>query len=178
VASVLSDYKAGAGFEGMYEYEPPGGDDSSIATGLPDACLVDQPYVVLGELNSDDPESNPIWSGDQRRCQATFQFVRGLQTHPEHREIRAEAAHAGYLVLRLLSYPAWRIRVNGKLQAALPKRDDGLVVVPVPQGTIDLTVNWSSSLDVVAGRWVSAVSAFLLGVLWFSGRKRSGARLT
>ncbi len=72
VASMLVDYRAGAGFEGMYEYEPPGGDDSSIATGLPDACLVSDPTVVLGKPDPDDPDANPVWNPDQGSCQATF----------------------------------------------------------------------------------------------------------
>jgi hypothetical protein len=183
VPSVLFDYRAGAGFEGMYEYEPPGGDDSSIATGLPDACLVSDPSVVLGKPDPDDPDANPIWSPDQGSCQAIFHFRGGLQTNPEHREIRAATAHAGYLILRLISYPAWRIRVNGQDQTALPKRGDGLIVVPVPQGPtsfaqIDLTVDWTISPDVLAGRWVSAFSLLLLAVLWWIERRRNPVRLT
>ncbi len=175
VASVLSDYRAGTGFEGMYEYEPPGGDDSNIATGLPDACLVSDPLTVLGKADPDNPENNPAWSSEQGGCQATFHFVNGFQSNPEHRELRATTAQGGYLVLRLLSYPAWRIRVNGQLPAALPRRDDGLIAVPVPQGPIELTVDWTTSPDVVASRWVSGVSALLLAILWF---RRGRARLT
>jgi hypothetical protein len=171
VASVLFDYRAGAGFEGMYEYEPPGGDDSSIATGLPDACLESDPSIALGKPDPDDPDSNPAWSPGQGSCQATFHFLGGNRTNPEHREIRALTPHAGYLVLRLVSYPAWRIRVNGQLQTALPKRADGLVVVPVPQGPIDLTVDWISSPDVVAGRWISILALLLL--LAWGWRERS-----
>jgi hypothetical protein len=178
VASVLFDYRSGAGFEGMYEYEPPGGDDSSIATGLPDACLVNDSSLVLGKPNPDDPDANPVWSPDQGSCQATFALVHRNKTNPEHREIRATTAHAGYLVLRLVSYPAWRIRVNGQLQTALPKRDDGLIVVPVPQGAVDVTVDWTRSPDVVAGRWVSAVSVPLLIALWWVERRRGPIRLT
>ena len=171
VASVLVDYRAGAGFEGMYEYEPPGGDDSSIATGLPDACLVSDPSIVLGRPDPDNPDSNPVWSRDQGGCQATLHFVKGNQTNPEHRELPAVTAQAGYLVLRLLSYPAWRVRVNGRLLTALPKRDDGLMAVPVPQGAVDVTVDWTNSSDVLAGRLVSALSALLL-LAWF-WRERS-----
>lgn len=178
VSSVLVDYHAGAGFEGMYEYEPPGGDDSSIATGLPDACLVNDPSVVLGKPDPDDPDANPVWSPDQGSCQATFATVHGLQTDPEHRKMRATTADAGYLILRLVSYPAWRIRVNGQIQTALPKRDDGLIVVPVPQGPVDLTVDWTTSPDVVAGRWVSALSGLLLMVIWWLERRRDPVRLT
>jgi hypothetical protein len=178
VPSVLFDYRSGAGFEGMYEYEPPGGDDSSIATGLPDACLVSDPSVILGKPDPDDPDANPIWSPDQGSCQAVFHFVRGLETNPEHREIRATAAHAGYLILRLVSFPAWRIRVNGQTQTALPRRDDGLIVVPVPQGSVDLTVDWTTSPDVLAGRWVSALSLLSLAALWWAERRRAPIRLT
>jgi hypothetical protein len=178
VSSVLADYRAGEGFEGMYEYEPPGGDDSSIATGLPDACLVSDPSIVLGRPDPDDPDSNPAWSRDQGSCEATFQFVHGLQTNPEHREMHGPIAHSGFLVLRLLSYPAWRIRLNGQQLTALPKRDDGLIAVPVPQGPIDLTIDWTRSPDVLAGRWVSALSVLLLAALWFFERRRGPARLT
>ena len=49
------------------------------------------------------------------------------------------------------------IRVNGQLDhRSLPKRDDGLIAVPVPQGPVDLTVDWTITPDVVAGRWLSA----------------------
>ncbi len=178
VASVLFDHRTGAGSEGMYEYEPPGGDDSSIATGLPDACLVSDSSVVLGKPDPDDPDANPVWSSDQGSCKATFHFTGGLQTNPEHRQIRATTAHAGYLILRLVSYPAWRIRVNGQLQTALPKRDDGLIVVPVPQGPLDLTVDWTISPGVPAGRWVSALSLLLLIALWSYERRRGPFRLT
>ena len=177
VASVLSDYQAGAGSVGMYEYEPPGGDDSSIATGLPDACLVSDPSIVLGKPDPDDPDANPIWSPDQGSCQATFATLHGLQTNPEHREIRATAAHAGFLILHLVSYPAWRIRSTANL-TALPKRGDGLIVVPVPQGAVDLTMDWTMSPDVLAGRWLSAFSVLLLLALWWVELRRGPFRLT
>jgi hypothetical protein len=178
VALTLVDYRAGAGFEGMYEYEPPGGDDSSIATGLPDACLVSDPSIVLGKPDASDPESNPVWSRDQGSCQATFHFLNGNRGNPEHREMRPAIARSGYLVLRLLSYPAWRIRVNGQLLTELPSRDDGLIAVPVPQGPVDLTIDWSISPDVLAGRWVSALSLPLLIALGLIELRRGPARLT
>jgi hypothetical protein len=178
VASVLTDWRSGAGSEGMYEYQPPGGDDSSIATGLPDACLAGDPSVILGKPNPDDPDANPAWSCEQGSCQATFHFIHGLQTNPEHREMRAAIPNPGYLVLRLLSYPAWRIRVNGQLLTSLPRRDDGLIAVPVPQGPIELTVDWATTPDVLAGRWASALSVLLLAALSWVERRRGSARLT
>jgi hypothetical protein len=178
VAATLVDYRAGTGFEGMNEYEPPGADDSSIATGLPDACLVSDPAVILGKTDPDDPDSNPIWSADQGSCQATFATVNGSGANPEHRAIRANLAEPGYLVLRLVSFPAWRIRVNGQLVAALLKRNDGLIVVPVPEGPVNLTIDWTTTPDVVAGRWVSSISVFLLTFMWWLEPRYRRCRLT
>ncbi|MGD1106327.1 MAG: 6-pyruvoyl-tetrahydropterin synthase-related protein [Terracidiphilus sp.] len=172
VASTLISYRAGAGFEGMYEYEPPNGDVSQIATGLPDACLVSDPSIVLGKPDPDDPDANPAWTPDQNTCQATFAEVGGNQTNPEHRNFVAAIPHSGYLVLRLLRYPAWTLRLNGQplnadRLAALPQRGDGLIAFAVPQGPIHLTIDWTITPDVLAGRWICIISVLLLAGLWF-----------
>jgi hypothetical protein len=182
VASTLIGYRAGSGFEGMYEYEPPNGDDSEIATGLPDACLVSDPSIVLGKPDPDDPDANPAWTPDQNTCQATFAEVGGNQTNPEHRSFDATVPHAGYLVLRLLRYPAWTIRLNGQLLtagrlAALPQRGDGLIAVPVPSGPINLTLDWTITPDVLAGRWLCGISVLLLMGLWLCELRRDRTRL-
>ena len=178
VASVVSDYRTGAGAEGMYEYEPPGGDDSMIARGLPDACLVSDPSAVLGKPDPDDPDANPIWSPDQASCQATFTMVDSLQTNPEHRSVYAEIVHPGYLILRLLSYPAWSVHVNGQPITALPTRADGLIAVPVPQGEVDVTIDWTTSPDVIFARWLSIFSLLLLAAVFLCELRLAASRLT
>ena len=182
VASMLVGYRAGSGSEGMYEYEPPNGDDSEIATGLPDACLVSDPSIVLGKPDPNDPDANPAWAPDQNTCQATFTQVGGLQTNPEHRSFDATIPHAGYMVLRLLRYPAWAIRLNGQSLTAdqltaPPQRDDGLISIPVPQGPIHLTIDWTITRDFLAGRWLCGISALLLAGLWLYELRRVRPRL-
>ena len=174
VASMLVGYRAGAGFEGMYEYEPPNGDISTVPTGFPDACLVTDPNIVFGKPDPDDPDANPAWAPDQNTCQAAFTWAEGhpkssggAQLNPEHRRITATIPHAGYLVLHLERYPAWSIRLNGQVltsdsASAVVDRNDGLIAVPVPQGPIDLTVDWTTSPGDVAGRWFTVLSAMLL----------------
>jgi hypothetical protein len=56
------------------------------------------------------------------------------------------------------------IRLNGQSlrPSALPKRNDGLITVPVPSRPNDLTIDWTISPDVLAGRWVSGFSLLLL----------------
>ena len=184
VASTLADYRDGAGFEGMYEYEPPAADLSLIASGLPDACLVTDPMTVLGKPDPDNPDGNPMWTPNQGGCQATFVTVHDGNTNPEHRQIRAQTTHPGYLVLRLLSFPAWTVRVNGRVirndrtsDWLMPKRDDGLIAVPVPQGRVDLTIDWTTTSDVLLSRWISSVSLLILAGVWlFELRLARGRR--
>jgi len=178
VNSVLADFRTGAGFEGMYEYEPPGGDDSNIARGLPDACLVSDPSIVLGQPDPDDSTANPIWSPDQKTCESTFAFAGGADANPEHRQIHATISRAGYLILRLVRFPAWRISVNGKPIGNPSQRGDGLIAVPAPQGLVDLAIDWTITPDVIYGRWATVLSILLLVALCLLEQRIKGRRLT
>ena len=165
VASVVATRQAGGGFEGMYEYEPPDSDLGEIATGLPDACLVSNPNVVLGKPAPD--AGNPSWSAKDNTCSATFALQGGLNANPEHRRMSATAGENGFLILRLLSYPSWSVRVNGKRAASLPRRVDGLIAVPVEAGPVELTVDWTTPDDVEISRWLSLAGLIaLLAVGW------------
>jgi hypothetical protein len=177
VPGMLDRYRSGQGFNGTGEYEPIGADNSLIATGLPDACLVSDPAAELGVVPDgvQDDDAIPAWSAAQGSCEAT---MRWQLNQPEHRLIRGAVGQAGFLILRLRSYPAWRIAVNGKAIASLPRRADGLMAVPVPEGPVDLSVNWTTTPDAVAGRWLSALAVLLLTGLWFWERKLNRPRLS
>jgi hypothetical protein len=173
VPGVLAAYRAGAGFEGMYEYEPPGADLTRIPTGLPGACLVEDANTVLAPQT--DPSSNPQWNPSLGVCRASYRLN---ETNSEHRSLQAQIPSAGYLVLRLLSFPAWRVRVNGRTVSSLPHRDDGLIAIPVPRGPVQIDVDWTTTPDVRLSRWIS-----LLGVLALTGvsvleRKSSCAQVS
>ncbi len=61
--------------------------------------------------------------------------------------------------------------MNGRLAANLPKRADGLMAVPVPQGSVDLKVDWTATEDVIVGRRLSVLSLLLLTALCVLERK-------
>jgi hypothetical protein len=168
-ADLLAMYRDGGGLEGTDEYEPPDSDHWKIATGLPDACLAADSNTALGIAGS--PDAIPSWRPEQGSCEATASA--GVR-QPEHMRITMVAPHAGYLILRLLSYPAWRITVNGMPASQADPRDDGLIAVPVPQGAVDLSADWTTTRDVIAGRWVSAMALLLLIALGFLERRLSG----
>jgi uncharacterized membrane protein len=82
------------------------------------------------------------------------------------------AEHAGYLILRLRYYPAWSVTVNGIPVAAMAERERGLMAVPVPKGNVLVSVDWTTTGDVVAARLVSSVALLLVTGLYFFERKR------
>jgi len=177
VAGMVASYSAGDGFEGMYEYAPPGADLTAVATGLPDACLVADPKTVLGKSDPGNPDANPAWSADQGSCQAAFSMEAGCAANPEHLRLHAAIPHSGYLVLRLESYPAWRIRLNGQIisgeeHTPLIQRDDGLIALPVSQGPAEITVDWTTTPDVWIGRCAGGISLLLFFALLAWERRR------
>ena len=161
VRGILRDYREGTGVPGTDEYAPPGADNYVIPTGLPFACLLTNPATILGK---GDPDMTPDWSPDQGSCQATYGEA---GQSPEHRRLRADIPHAGYLVLRLRTYPAWRVSVNGKTVAAMPAREDGLMAVPVPPGPVELNADWTTTRDVLLGRLISIAALAVIALLWF-----------
>ena len=157
VADLLATFRAGGGLEGTDEYEPAGADHWQISTGLPDACLTADSDTPLGIAGTD--ASIPDWRPEQGSCEAT---AKAQFREPEHMRISMVASHSGFLILRLLSFPAWRITVNGDPAVSLMQRDDGLIAVPVSQGPVDVAVDWITTPDVIAGRCVSGLALLLL----------------
>ena len=153
-------YQSPNGLEGTDEYEPAGSDHWQVPTGLPDACLSTDSDTVLGVTNPGD--NIPNWNRGQATCDST---PAAQLRQPEHLRIATITPHAGFLILRLLSYPAWRVEVNAHIAGALPARDDGLIAVPVPQGQVTVTADWTSTPDVITGRCISAIALLFLFAL-------------
>ena len=166
----------GEGVNGRPEYTSPRGVNKPVAIGLPDACLVKDPSVVLGKT-ADGVYS--VWKADQDSCTATFSAIANTgKARTEHLRVTAFTAHPGYLILRLRNYPAWRVTVNGRTIHEMPWRDDGLMAAPVPRGTVDLAVDWVATRDVLVGRWLSGLAVLLLIGLWLLERKLSRSSIT
>ncbi len=160
LADLVAVYYAGTGFVGSDEYQPPGAENSLVATGVPDACLTDDFNDELGVPPT--PQDVPVWRPEQQSCISTSTAT---IRQAEHWRLSTVARRACFLVLRLRSYPAWRIRVNGQLVNNLPARDDGLIAVPVREGPVDLAIDWTTTPDAIAGRSVSALALVaLIGV--------------
>jgi hypothetical protein len=182
VSGMLSAFRGGQGFQGTDEYAPPGADNSLMAIRLPDACLTTNFAIVLAKA---DDGNIPEWNPANGRCDATYSWLRrNGQLSPEHLRLAANIPHPGFLVLHLRNYAAWKIEVNGQTVAlgarsnsvSLPHRDDGLMAVPVPQGPVQLHVDWTTTGDVVMGRMISLMSLGYLTIVFLIERKLNAAR--
>ena len=180
VSGMLKAYRSGQGFQGVDEYAPPRADNTLVAIGLPDACLSTDATTVLAAASSDG--TIPEWDPANGHCDAIYSWIRSNgQIRTEHRHLVADSPHEGFLILRLREYAAWQVRVNGRLLAfgadpvltPLPHREDGLMAVPVPQGNVDLAIDWATTPDVVTGRWLSTISFVLLAGLCIAERRIS-----
>jgi hypothetical protein len=164
--TILSKYKSGAGFVGTDEYASPGSDNSMVATRLPDACLADNFDTELGI--APNPVDNPAWRADQGSCRST---ATAQLRQAEHMRIETVAPRAGFLILRLRRYPAWRVTLNKQLVSNIPVRDDGLIAVPVSQGPVEVSVDWAATPDVIAGRCVSVLALLAIIAVGLTERK-------
>ncbi|MGD0735998.1 MAG: hypothetical protein ABR976_12665 [Terracidiphilus sp.] len=174
VAPMLDTYRSGQGFIGTDEYEPIGADNALIATNLPFACLASDPDTHLG-VASGTPDVPPDWESGQGSCEATFSAP---HFEPEHVRFAATIPHAGFLVLRLRNYPAWRVTVNGQLVTELPEREDGLMALPVAQGSVAIAADWTTTSDMVLGRWLSGLFLLLLAAVYWLERTGKQARVS
>ena len=171
VANQVSVFKAGTGVDGIDEYAAVGSDNTLVASDLPDACLVTDPTRDLGESDSTaGAASVPDWYPEQGSCDQTF--TSSLWQN-EHKLLQIDSDHEGFIVLRLRRYPAWLITVNGQPTETPAAREDGLLAVPVRAGPSTIEVRWTTTPDVVRGRWVSFAAVLLLVTLWVVERRRS-----
>jgi hypothetical protein len=145
---------------------------------VPAACLLDGlPHPAGQETTA----FAPAWRGQPASCNSSgwrelvlmssLSHAQASRHKPEERWIDGVAPHAGYLILRLRYYPAWRVRVNGILVRTVAERERGLMAVPVPRGNVQVTVDWMTTRDVVTGRWISFLSLILVAGLFVCERK-------
>lgn len=175
VQAMMDVYRSGAGFEGTDEYAPAYVSDTAVAMSLPAACLAKTPSTALGKGT---PGIDLEWSKDEGSCEATFEAAKNEESSAEHWVLNADIPQAGYLILRLRSYPAWRVRLNGVTVTDLPEREDGLIAVPVARGPARVTADWTTTPDVSRARLLSALALVLLAAVFALERRQARGRVS
>ena len=159
-AAQVAAFRTGQGVEGTDEYTRFGADNSEIQQGLP---LVRVLRGAEDDVANSDRTENPAWR--PKTVASIPASVSVKRWNSEHWSIRVESGAAGYAVLRLMDYPAWRVTLNNQAIQRRPMRDDGLMAVPVIAGSNAIDVRWRATSDVIAGRAVSAAALLVLILL-------------
>ncbi|MFT4114163.1 6-pyruvoyl-tetrahydropterin synthase-related protein [Silvibacterium sp.] len=147
---------AAQGFEGTDEYTATAADNGDIQQNLPEVR-------ILPEATSDTADSsiaeNPEWHPVAPSLAGS---VRIHRWQSEHKSVVVDSPAPAFAVLRLMDYPAWNVVLNGRPITERPRRDDGLMVIPIPAGRSEIEVRYGLTKDMWGGRSLSLISLVLL----------------
>jgi 6-pyruvoyl-tetrahydropterin synthase-like protein len=167
VAAQIADFRQGQGTQGTDEYTPVGADGSDVQQDLPLARVLSDAQDDTADGRKGD---NPEWqAGTAGSITATVHVKR---SNAEHWAVRVATPETGYVVLRLMDYPSWRVTIDDRPVQDRPIRDDGLLTVPVTAGDHAIEVQWNATRDVLAGRFVSAISLLALAIVAMLERRK------
>jgi len=172
VRAQLVTFRDG-GFQGTDEYTAAPADNDAIQQELPQIRVVRTPE---GDEANGAAAQNPEWqtSGPDLHPDLQPSEIQIGRWDSEHMAATVRSG-AGFAVLRVMDYPAWRVSLNGARVDARPKREDGLMAVPITAGVSQIDVRYAATPDVWAGRVLSLMAAVLWIGLAVSGYHETNA---
>ncbi|HLM81137.1 MAG TPA: hypothetical protein VK302_10945 [Terriglobales bacterium] len=139
----------GTGYEGTDEYVPAGADSYELNKSLP-RISDDTGAAVQGEVL--------VWG-------------------PTEKHFTVHAAAPQNLTVRLFSYPAWEVVLNGKPSATQKTDATGLIVIPIAAGDSDVRIHYRRTIDRFVGNMLSLISLAVLVVAWMKMKTQPNTRL-
>jgi hypothetical protein len=149
-SQMLDAQQSGAGYEGTDEYVPVAADPYEIKQ--------DAPRVAVDDSTAPDQEQ-----------QITIQ-----RWNAESKLFTAELSQPGQLVLRLFNYPAWRVEVNGRLEATGTRDVTGQMLIPLQVGDNRVQITFARTWDRTAGGIISFFTVLFLGGFIVRARSKTG----
>src|SRR5450631_4506967 len=166
LAAQVATFRSGAGVEGTDEYTPLNADNSAIQQHLPEVRLL---AAADGEVAGGSSQANAEYRRDTDELAGQVGVDRWQS---EHKVVQVKTGQAGFAMLRLMDYPGWQVLVNSSEHTLRPRRRDGLIVVPIPQGTSRIEVKWRPTPDAIWGRVATFASLLVLMPVALLERKR------
>jgi hypothetical protein len=77
-----------------------------------------------------------------------------------------------------MDYPAWQVQVNGTPVSLRPRRDDGLLTVPLRAGRSILSIRYVATGDVELGRALSLLALGVVIMLAIRTKRRRNLQLS
>ena len=142
--------------------------------------MVDNQHDGIGNEGADEyaPANADPYAIDKDAPPARFEGagaakVQVVRWDAEDRVISADAGSAGKLILRLFSYPLWKVKVNGKTVATEAAPGTGQLIVPIAAGANLVQITFVEGRDRAAGGAISVLALVLLGIWYTQSRKMS-----
>jgi hypothetical protein len=159
VPALVADVDAGRGYEGIEGFQPR---DAKVDE-------LDDESPLVGEF---DPESGDVGPPEDTEVNVQEWTV-------ELKVFEARSDEPVTLALKLLNYPAWDVRVDGKAVTAQTASQTGQLLVPLDAGTHHVEVQFRRTRDRTIGLLLSVVSVVgllvPLGLTLARGRRRKSS---
>lgn len=142
---------SGHGFDGTDEYDPLGDDHLDLPVDAP----------LAKALPADSADNS-----------APLAEVRVEHWSTQEKQIHVNAQSHARIALRVINYPAWRVKVNGRTIQPERMEDVNQMVIPVNAGSSDIRIAFTRTPDRTIGNTVSALSFFMVMLLVWRNRAR------
>lgn len=173
--------QSGHGYEGTDEYAPLGCDRYSLPGS--DLLLTEDGTPQIPSASDATPVSTPriaeLAAQTGKVVPAKAVNLNIEEWTAEHRVLTERTVHPVRLAVRLINYPAWDVRVDGKSAQPESHIKTAQLVLPLPAGMHRVEISFRRTWDRTAGTAVSAFSAMgLLSLAFFKqlGKQRGAPR--
>jgi len=166
VPTLADAITSARGYEGTEEYMPNGGDRYELPGNPDDTTRPDDVSAdPAPQVEMVDPASNSIVPLKDKDAQVHID-----RWTAEQKIIATENAAPIRLAPRLLAYPAWQVKVDGKNTTYEAHPDTAQMIIPIPSGDHRVEIRFRRTWDRTAGGAISILSAAVL--LGFAIRPR------
>ena len=142
IPAIAAGIHAGRGYEGTDEYAPVTSDPYNLPRAAP-------------RIAKADPEMQNVTPAAGVR-------VHIERWNAERRVLSVDSPQAFVLAPRLVNYPAWEVRVDGKPAPASTATDTGQLLVPLTPGAHAVDLRFVRTWDRTTGAAISVLTAALL----------------
>jgi hypothetical protein len=172
IAAQRATFREG-GFEGTDEYTAINTDNGDIQQGLPQVRIVKS--AEADEADSSIAE-NPQWTENSIDAVPASTQIHLWKT--ERKDVEVHTSVPAFAVFQLMDYPAWQVQVNGTPVSLRPRRDDGLLTVPLQAGRSILSIRYVATRDVELGRALSLLALCVVIMLAIRTKRRRNLQLS
>lgn len=155
-SALLQAIESGEGYEGTDEYAPSRADNSKLEAYAPRIAI--QISGTSEEQRKVAPSSlvhshSQVWQAEKKR----FTIDSQVQTRD---------------TLRLLDYPAWKVQVDGRPYAHHADDTTGRMVLELPAGHHEISIDYQRTRDRAWGAMISAIALVMAFAMYFMARRR------